>query len=159
MNIIIAEFLEKLKIRSLASNATKCWSIYFSFFMTPFDVNVLSSLICAIYIWLMHALKLLKFIQFFKPPFEKSKWNTIIILWQKIILYLLNVISFCPPPKHWVIVHAWVVIIKIRSLSCAQTWKKMKSFRGHRLRVSHISANRELNISKLMHNLWLKMTS
>ena len=30
---------------------------------------------------------------------------------------------------------------------CWQTWKKMKSFRGQRFRVSQISANRELNIS------------
>ena len=48
-NIIIAEFSEKVKIRSLASNARKWLTIYFSIFVTPFDGNVLSSVICVIY--------------------------------------------------------------------------------------------------------------
>ena len=46
---VIAEFSEKVKFKSLASNAKKGLSIYFSFFVTPNEVNVLSSLIRVIY--------------------------------------------------------------------------------------------------------------
>ena len=38
---------EKVKIESIASG--KWWSIYLSFSVTPFDMNMLSSLICVIY--------------------------------------------------------------------------------------------------------------
>ena len=37
--------------------------------------------------------------------------------------------------------------IMVERADADHTWKKMKSFRGQRFRVSQISANRELNIS------------